>query len=91
MVATHDAMDNLRPDVDIPTVVVIGENDHDTPSVVANCQNRVAELRARGRPVSVEVIPGADHNFDRYEGSSYYDARERLLRFLDRNVATRSP
>jgi dienelactone hydrolase len=85
-----DVGDNLRTDADVPTVVIIGADDHDTPSVVANCASRVEQLRRQGRAVGLEVIPDAGHNFDAYGGEATRDAEGRLLRFLGQHVPVRA-
>jgi dienelactone hydrolase len=78
--------DNLRADADIPSLVIIGEDDNDTPSVVANCRSRVETLRAAGKPVSIEVIPDAGHNFDAHGGAATRAAEGRLIEFLRRHA-----
>ena len=81
-----ERMNNLRADVDIPSLVIIGANDSDTPSVVANCRSRVESLSAAGKPVSIEVIADADHVFDAHDPRATRQAEQRLMDFLGRTA-----
>lgn len=61
---SHERSNNLYADIEAPTLILMGEDDNDTPSVAANCARAADVLRRAGRPVSINLYPGAGHVFD---------------------------
>ncbi|MBM3217556.1 MAG: hypothetical protein FJZ38_02550 [Candidatus Rokubacteria bacterium] len=55
---------NLLPDIEVPTLILMGADDVDTPSVAQNCSIAVGVARRAGQPVAIELYPGAGHVFD---------------------------
>jgi len=64
----QERWNNLRDDTNIPTLILIGDADDETPP--AQCTSKADELQKAGRPVSIKVYPGATHAFDRSEFST---------------------
>jgi dienelactone hydrolase len=60
----QERANNLFADVVVPTLVLMGEADIDTPNVASNCARVVGDLRRAGRPIAIELYPGAGHLFD---------------------------
>lgn len=60
----QERSNNLYRDVEVPTLVLMGEADNDTPNVASNCARVVGELKRAGRPIAIELYPGAGHSFD---------------------------
>ena len=88
--AAQERANNLHGDVVAPTLVLMGAEDNDTPSVATNGALEVERLRRAGRPVTIEMYPGAGHVFD--AGPTRHDvaatrATEDMFRFLDRELA----
>jgi dienelactone hydrolase len=87
--AAQERANNLHDDIVAPTLVLMGAEDNDTPSVATNCAREVERLRRAGRPVAIEMYPGAGHVFD--AGPSRHNAAatratEDMFRFLDREL-----
>jgi dienelactone hydrolase len=77
---------NLLGDVDTPTLILMGEADTDTPSVVANCVAGVDRLRRGGRPVAIKLFPGAGHVFDVSHAEATRDAAAAMLQFFGQHL-----
>jgi dienelactone hydrolase len=77
---------NLFDDVEVPTLILMGADDTDTPNVAQNCANRVSELARRGRPVAINMYPGADHVFDVRNPAAARKALDDLQVFLARHL-----
>jgi dienelactone hydrolase len=82
--------DNLR-DVATPTLILMGAADTDTPGVVENCVARVERLRAAGRPVDIQLFPGAGHVFDVHHPQASRAAAVAMLAFLDQHLGPAGP
>jgi dienelactone hydrolase len=52
----------LRPDLATPTLLLLGENDDETPA--SECLSRVPLHKERGNPLEVHVFEGATHCWD---------------------------
>jgi dipeptidyl aminopeptidase/acylaminoacyl peptidase len=85
----QERSNNLHADIEVPTLILMGEADDDTPNVAANCARAAEALRRAGRPVSIILYPGAGHVFD--AGPSRHpvaaaQATEDMLRFFARHL-----
>jgi dienelactone hydrolase len=78
--------DNLYGDLDTPTLILMGGADDDTPNVVTNCVDGVDRLRRAGRPIAINVYPGAGHVFDVHHPEATRQASAALLEFFDRHL-----
>jgi dienelactone hydrolase len=88
--ATQERLTNLYSDVEVPTLILIGAADVDTPNVAVNCGASVAALRRAGLPVDIKVYPGAGHAFDQawtYHADSAADAMKTSLAFFGRHLS----
>ncbi len=72
---------NLRDDTDIPTLILIGDADEQTPADL--CTSKAHEIQKAGRSVSVKVYPGATHGFDRAEYVRPYRTRSGKIQQFD--------
>ncbi len=89
--ATQERMNNLYDDTIVPTLILIGEADTDSPNVTANCAMAVGRLQQAGRPVAIKIFPGAPHGFDqprRYHREAVEGSRASALEFLNRYLRT---
>jgi dienelactone hydrolase len=85
----QERSNNLHADIEVPTLILMGEADDDTPNVAANCARAAEAFRRAGRPVSIILYPGAGHVFD--AGPSRHpvaasQATEDMLRFFARHL-----
>jgi pimeloyl-ACP methyl ester carboxylesterase len=60
----RDPMPTLRA-LDVPQLWILGEDDLDAPS--AETAKRLRGLAREGKPIRVEVLPGAEHGMTLYE------------------------
>jgi dienelactone hydrolase len=60
----QERSNNLFSDVVVPTLVLMGAEDTNTPNVAINCERLVAQLKRAGRPITIHMYPGAGHEFD---------------------------
>jgi len=73
-----------------PTLILHGDADRVVPVSFAYALHEA--LAARGRPVEIQIYPGARHGFDidqdpeRYDVRATEDARRRTLAFLERQL-----
>jgi uncharacterized protein len=63
----YDPMPALRA-LDVPQLWVLGEDDLDAPS--AETARLLGELAAAGKPISIAMVPGAEHGMTEYETSA---------------------
>lgn len=84
--AAQERANNLFDDIDAPTLVLMGADDVDTPGVAQNCANKVTELARRGRPIAINMYPGAAHVFDVHNPAAAQKAFEDLKAFLARHL-----
>jgi dienelactone hydrolase len=87
--ATQERMNNLYDDTVVPTLILMGEADTDSPNVTANCAMAVERLQRAGRPVTIKIFPGAPHGFDqprRYHREAVEGSRAAALDFLNRHL-----
>ena len=88
--AAQERANNLDSDIVAPTLVLMGADDNDTPNVATNCAREVERLRRAGRPVAIEMYPGAGHVFDAgptRDDAAASRATDDMFRFLDRELA----
>ena len=86
---TQERMNNLYDDTVVPTLILMGEADTDSPNVTANCAMAVERLQRAGRPVAIKIFPGAPHGFDqprRYHREAVEGSRASALDFLNRHL-----
>jgi len=97
---------NIRPDIDRPLLVLLGELDDETPP--ARCVARLGEFKAAGAPVEWHVYPQATHCWDcrhadgvskvvrgvwvtyRYSAEITADSLQRMFRFLEQSMRSRA-
>jgi dienelactone hydrolase len=53
---------NLYPDTETPLLLILGEDDDETPA--AMCLDAARRIAERGRPIAWKVYPGTTHSFD---------------------------
>jgi dienelactone hydrolase len=75
---------NLLDDIEVPTLILMGEADNDTPNVAANCAHAVERLRRARRPIAITLYPGAGHVFDVYDADATRAATAAMLEFFGR-------
>jgi len=83
---SQERANNLFGDIEAPTLVLMGADDVDTPSVAQNCARRVADVARTGRPIAITMYPGAGHVFDVYNPAAAAAARSDLLAFFGRHL-----
>jgi len=52
----------VNPDIDVPTLVLMGDRDTETPP--SDCVSRLEPIKDSGRPVEWHVYPGVTHCWD---------------------------
>jgi dienelactone hydrolase len=91
--AAHERLTNLRDDVDIPTLVLIGDADQEVANAGLSCDTAVRRLQAAGKPISIKLYPGVQHGFDqpgpRYSQAATVDAKAVSVEFLNRQLPSR--
>jgi pimeloyl-ACP methyl ester carboxylesterase len=60
----YDPVPTLRA-VKTPQLWILGEDDLDAPS--AETSRRIRDLQAAGRPITLAMVPGAEHGLTEYE------------------------
>lgn len=60
--ATGNPYEAVRPDIDTPLLVLMGEEDNETPPI--DCTSRLEPLRVSGKPVEWHTYPAATHCWD---------------------------
>ena len=84
--AAQERSNNLLDDIATPTLILMGADDTDTPSVAQNCAGKVAQLARQGRPIAIHMYPNADHVFDVRQPIAAAKAFEDLHAFFARHL-----
>ena len=84
--AGQERANNLFDDIATPTLILIGADDADRPSVAQNCAGKVAQLARQGQPIALHMYPNADHVFDVRQPVAAAKAFEDLQAFLARHL-----
>ena len=75
--------EHLRADIDTPTLILMGENDNDTPGMASGCVARVRALQRRvDKPLRIRLFAGLGHAFDLVDREARTRAATEMSEFL---------
>jgi dienelactone hydrolase len=93
VIGVYPVCDPVLPDIRIPVLLILGEEDF----VTSRCAAEAGRLRAEQRSVMVKIYPGAKHGFDQepwvaqYDATATADARAQVRVFLREHLVLHRP